>query len=64
VLYTGPGTGALIGAPTAGYVIDHSGSYRWAIVGCLVVSALANLALIGLPADGEGRLVRADDAIG
>ncbi len=64
VLYTGPGTGALIGAPTAGYVIDHSGSYRWAIVGCLAVSAMANLALMGLPSDGQGRLVRSDDARG
>lgn len=63
VLYTGPGTGALLGAPTAGYVIDHSG-YRWVIVGCLVVSALANLTLAGLPTDGHGRLTRADDARG
>jgi MFS family permease len=64
VLYTGPGTGALIGAPTAGYLIDHTGTYRWAITGCLVVAGLANLALIGLPVGSDGRLLRADDARG
>jgi MFS family permease len=64
VLYTGPGTGALIGAPTAGYVIDHTGGYRWAVVGCLAAAAVANALLLGLPVDGSGRLVRADDAFG
>ena len=64
VLYTGPGTGALLGAPTAGYVIDHTGTYRWAIAGCLAAAALANLALVGLPAGDDGRLLRADDARG
>lgn len=64
VLYTGPGCGALIGAPTAGVVIDETGGYRWAIVGCLAAAALANVALVGLPTDGDGRLTRANDAIG
>ena len=64
VLYTGPGTGALIGAPAAGYVIDHTDGYRWAITACFVSAAIGNLLLVGLPDDGNGRLQRADDARG
>jgi predicted MFS family arabinose efflux permease len=41
VLYTSAGVGALVGAPLAGYAIDRTDSYRWAIG----LSAL--LALVG-----------------
>ena len=64
LLYTGPGLGGLIGPPSAGWIIDSTDGYRWAIGACCIVSAIAVGLLAGLPVDGEGRLVRADDAIG
>jgi MFS family permease len=64
LLYTGPGLGALIGAPTAGWIIDRTDTYRWAIVCCLASAVVSVLLLFGLPTTGDGRLVRADDARG
>lgn len=64
VLYTGPGTGALIGTPAAGYLIDRTGGYRWVITACCASAIVANLLLSGLPVDGTGRLQRATDARG
>jgi MFS family permease len=64
LLYTAPGVGALIGAPTAGFIIDRTDAYRWAIVACIVACTVSVMLLIGLPTTGDGRLVRADDARG
>jgi MFS family permease len=64
VLYTAPGLGALIGAPTAGWIIDRTDTYRWSIATCFVCAAIAALLLTGLPVGPDGRLVRAPDAKG
>ena len=64
LLYTAPGIGALIGAPTAGWLIDTTDSYRSAIVWCIATSTLAVGLLTGLPVDESGRLERAPNARG
>ncbi|MFW2381832.1 MAG: MFS transporter [Acidimicrobiales bacterium] len=64
LLYTGPGLGALIGAPAAGVLIDQTETYRWAIVACIGAASVAALLLYGLPATSDGRLERAADAKG
>lgn len=64
LLYTAPGVGALIGAPTAGWIIDQTDTYRWAIVACLVSCTVSIALLTGLPVGADGRLERADDARG
>lgn len=64
LLYTAPGIGALIGAPTAGWIIDTTDSYRWAITACLACAVVSVGLLAGLPQDGHGRLQRADNARG
>lgn len=64
VLYTAPGVGGLLGPPAAGWLIDRTGSYRWAILGCLVSAAVSIALLTGLPVDDRGRLARAHDAKG
>lgn len=64
LLYTAPGIGALIGAPTAGWLIDVTDGYRWSIVWCLVAGFFAVMLLSGLPVDQSGRLERAPDARG
>ena len=65
LLYTAPGLGGLIGPPTAGWIIDRTDTYRWAILGCFVSSAIALLLLLfGLPTTPDGRLERAPDARG
>ncbi len=64
VLYTAPGLGGLIGPPTAGWVIDQTGTYRWAILGCFGLAVLSVVLLAGLPIDETGRLERATDARG
>ena len=64
LLYTAPGLGALIGAPSAGWVIDRTDTYRWAIVGCLVACVVSIGLLSGLPVGPDGRLERAPDARG
>lgn len=64
LLYTAPGLGGLIGPPAAGWLIDRTDSYRWAIVACLISAVVSVVLLIGLPVDEHGRLERADDARG
>ncbi|MEO6654083.1 MAG: MFS transporter [Ilumatobacteraceae bacterium] len=64
VLYTAPGLGGLLGPPAAGWLIDRTGTYRWAIIACLVCAATSVALLTGLPVDDEGRLERAPDARG
>jgi MFS family permease len=64
VLYTAPGLGGLIGPPTAGWVIDTTDTYRWAILGCLVSSAAGLALLADMPVTVDGRLERASDARG
>jgi MFS family permease len=64
VLYTAPGLGGLLGPPAAGWLIDRTDSYRWAIIGCLVCATLSVALLSGLPVDEHGRLERAADAKG
>jgi MFS family permease len=64
LLYTGPGFGGLIGPPVAGWLIDTTDTYRWAIIACLVCSSIANLLLRGLPVSPHGRLERAANARG
>ena len=41
LLYTAPGLGGLIGPPAAGWLIDRTGTYRWAIIACLISSAVS-----------------------
>lgn len=64
LLYTGPGLGGLIGPPTAGWIIDRTDGYRWAIVACIAACIVSVALLFGLPTTDDGRLVRADDAKG
>ncbi len=64
LLYTAPGVGALIGAPTAGWLIDTTEGYRWSIVWCIVAGSASVALLTGLPVDKYGRLERAPDARG
>lgn len=64
VLYTAPGLGGLIGPPVAGWLIDRTDSYRWAILACAISAAISVALLTGLPVDEEGKLERADDAKG
>ncbi|MFW2334703.1 MFS transporter [Ilumatobacter sp.] len=64
LLYTAPGLGGLLGPPLAGLLIDRTDTYRWAIVGCVVLASVSVALLSGLPVDDVGRLERADDAKG
>ena len=64
LLYTAPGLGGLIGPPAAGWLIDRTGTYRWAIIACLISAVVSVVLLSGLPVDEHGRLARADDAKG
>ncbi|HEX6351165.1 MAG TPA: MFS transporter [Candidatus Dormibacteraeota bacterium] len=47
-LYTGPGLGALVGAPLAGFMVDRTGSYTPAIATALVLAAVGFLPVLGL----------------
>lgn len=64
LLYTGPGLGGLIGPPLAGWLIDGTDTYRWAIVACFLACVVSVALLAGLPTTDDGRLQRADDARG
>ncbi len=64
LLYTAPGLGGLIGPPLAGWLIDATDTYRWAILGCLASCVVSVVLLTGLPTTDDGRLERADDARG
>src|SRR5580704_981066 len=41
--------GALIGPPLAGFIIDHTGGYRWAVAAALAMASAAFLVLLPLP---------------
>ena len=56
LFYTSQGLGGLIGPPTAGWIIDRTGSYRIAIVGCFALISLGRILLIGLPVTATGSL--------
>jgi MFS family permease len=64
LLYTAPGLGGLVGPPVAGWLIDSTDSYRWAIAACLATCVASVVLLTGLPVGDDGRLERADDARG
>jgi MFS family permease len=64
LLYTAPGLGGLIGPPAAGWLIDTSDSYRWAIGACIAACVASVALLAGLPTTDDGRLRRAADARG
>jgi len=48
-LFTSNAFGTLIGPPLAGFIIDHTGGYRWAIAAALAMAAAAFLVLLPLP---------------
>ena len=48
-LYTSNAFGTLIGPPLAGFIIDHTGGYRWAIATALAMATAAFLVLLPLP---------------
>jgi len=64
LMYTAPGIGALVGAPTAGWLIDTTDGYRWSIIWCIAAGSTAVALLTGLPVDKSGRLERASNARG
>jgi len=47
-LYTSAGVAALMGPPLAGFVIDRTGSYHWAIVGSFAMGMAAFAVLLPL----------------
>jgi MFS family permease len=48
-LYTSNAFGTLIGPPLAGFIIDRTGGYRWAIAAALAMATAAFLVLLQLP---------------
>jgi MFS family permease len=48
-LYTSNAFGTLIGPPLAGFIIDHTGGYRWAVAAALAMASAAFLVLLPLP---------------
>jgi len=56
LFYTASGVGGLLGPPIAGIVIDATGTYRWAIVACVVFGIASRGLLVGLPTTPAGRL--------
>ena len=64
LLYTAPGFGALVGTPTAGWLIDATGGYHWSIIWCFAAGSAAVALLTGLPVNKSGRLERASNARG
>jgi MFS family permease len=48
-LYTSNAFGTLIGPPLAGFIIDHTGGYRWAIGAALTMATAAVIVLLPLP---------------
>lgn len=51
VFFTATGASALLGPPLAGFVIDRTGSYRWAAALALAVGLLGFAAVLRLKAD-------------
>ncbi len=64
VFYTGAGLGGLLGPPFAGWLIDQTDTYRWAIVFGGVSGAVGSLLLFWMPVDRSGRIERAATAVG
>jgi MFS family permease len=64
LFYTGAGLGGLVGPPFAGWLIDETGTYRWAIVFAAASGAVGTLLLFWMPVDRAGRIERATTAIG
>jgi MFS family permease len=56
LFYTSQGLGGLIGPPTAGWLIDRTGSYRVAILAAAGLAVTARLLLVGLPVNRGGSL--------
>jgi MFS family permease len=56
LMYTSAGTRTLIGPLAAGFLIDVTDTYRWAIAGCFVLATAAAIALLPL-APPDGRVV-------
>ncbi len=56
LFYTAQGLGGLIGPPTAGWIIDRTGSYQVMILLCCGLEAAALVLLIGLPTTADGSL--------
>lgn len=56
LMYTSAGIGTLIGPLAAGFLIDVTGTYRWAIAGCFILATAAAIALLPL-APPHGRVV-------
>jgi MFS family permease len=48
LIYTSVGVGTLVGPLSAGFLIDVTGTYRWAIAGCFVVATAGLLAVFPL----------------
>jgi MFS family permease len=48
-LYTSNAFGTLIGPPLAGFIIDHTGGYRWAVAAALAMASGAFIVLLPLP---------------
>ena len=48
-LYTSNAFGTLIGPPLAGFIIDQTGGYRWAVAAALAMATAAFLVLLPLP---------------
>ena len=55
LMYTSAGIGTLIGPLAAGFLIDVTGTYRWAIAGCFVLATAGALALLPLRPSGSVR---------
>jgi MFS family permease len=53
--FTATGISAILGPVLAGFIIDRTGSYRWAIVFALVMGMLAFIAVIPLQSGRVGR---------
>jgi MFS family permease len=51
VFFTATGASALLGPPLAGFVVDRTGSYRWAAALALAVGLLGFAAVLRLKAD-------------
>lgn len=47
-LYTSKAFGTLIGPPIAGFIIDQTGSYRWAVAFALATACAALVVLLSL----------------
>ena len=51
VFFTATGISALIGPPLAGFIVDYTGSYRWAAALALAMGLLGFAAVLRLRAD-------------